>query len=468
MGKKEKKAKKNFNKKEIYQALFDIFDLNPGMVFTYKQLAQRLNIKGGDQQLLVAVLREMKSKQLLTEIESGKFQYKENKTYVTGIIDLTARGTAYLISDECEDDVFIPQVGLKHALNGDKVRVLLSARSRRRRPEGEVVEILERKKTTFVGIIQRTRNYSFLVPTGKQLPYDIFIPLNCLHGAKHGEKAVVKITEWPDNQKNPVGEVLEVLGTSDPVKLVALAEDILACNVEGALSKISAMCDLGKSMAVLASDLATLFRNALYVKNCGDAAELLALPNELYAALKELSSRYDQSRLLAAMRRMTEMEGEFRYSTQHRILLEAAVIAAATEPRAEHGGDTRELEQKVAAIAKRVNALSRSGFEPAPAAKDAGQVWGNVASELQRMGVGVLAIAAAEAKAEEHEDALVVKVSSESAMRILSDPANRKLLSEAAAKYSAKPLRIEEVRRIEENKVIPYLTGMFGKSLEIT
>ena len=213
MGKKEKKAKKNFNKKEIYQALFDIFDLNPGMVFTYKQLAQRLNIKGGDQQLLVAVLREMKSKQLLTEIESGKFQYKENKTYVTGIIDLTARGTAYLISDECEDDVFIPQVGLKHALNGDKVRVLLSARSRRRRPEGEVVEILERKKTTFVGIIQRTRNYSFLVPTGKQLPYDIFIPLNCLHGAKHGEKAVVKITEWPDNQKNPVGEVLEVLGT---------------------------------------------------------------------------------------------------------------------------------------------------------------------------------------------------------------------------------------------------------------
>ena len=95
MGKKEKKAKKNFNKKEIYQALFDIFDLNPGMVFTYKQLAQRLNIKGGDQQLLVAVLREMKSKQLLTEIESGKFQYKENKTYVTGIIDLTEETIRY-------------------------------------------------------------------------------------------------------------------------------------------------------------------------------------------------------------------------------------------------------------------------------------------------------------------------------------------------------------------------------------
>ena len=80
MGKKEKKAKKNFNKKEIYQALFDIFDLNPGMVFTYKQLAQRLNIKCGDHQILFAVMRDMKIKQLLTEIESVKFQYKENKT----------------------------------------------------------------------------------------------------------------------------------------------------------------------------------------------------------------------------------------------------------------------------------------------------------------------------------------------------------------------------------------------------
>ena len=245
MGKKEKKIKKGLSKKEIYQALYDIFDLNPGMVFTYKQLAQRLRIKGGDQQLLVAVLRELKSKQLLTEIETGKFQYKENKTYVTGTIDLTAKGTAYLISDECEEDVFIPQVGLKHALNGDKVRVLLSARSRRRRPEGEVVEILERKKTTFVGIVQRSRDYAFLVPTGKQLPYDIFIPIAGLHGAKNGEKAVVKITSWPDNQKNPVGEVVEVLGSTgdnDTEMNAIMAEFELPTqfpeNVEKAANKI--------------------------------------------------------------------------------------------------------------------------------------------------------------------------------------------------------------------------------------
>ena len=213
MGKKEKKAKKSISKKELYQKLYDIFDLNPGMEFTYKQLAQRLGLKHAEpQQLLATVLREMKNNRLLTETAPGKFQYKENKTYVTGIIDLTARGTAYLISDECKEDVFIPQAWLKHALNGDKVRVLLSARSRRRRPEGEVVEILQRKKETFVGIVQCSKDYAFLVPTGRQLPYDIFIPVEKLHGAKHGEKAVARITDWPDNQKNPVGEIVEVLG----------------------------------------------------------------------------------------------------------------------------------------------------------------------------------------------------------------------------------------------------------------
>ena len=213
MGKKEKKAKKNFNKKEIYQALFDIFDLNPGMVFTYKQLAQRLNTKGGNQQLLVAVLREMKSKQLLTEIESGKFQYKENKTYVTGIIDLTARGTAYLISDECEDDVCIPQVGLKHALNGDKVRVLLSARSRRRRPEGEVVEIVERSPKRYVGVVELSDNFAFVRIDNRKMAHDVFVPERNLHGAKQGQKVLVRITGWPETMKSPEGEIVDVFGT---------------------------------------------------------------------------------------------------------------------------------------------------------------------------------------------------------------------------------------------------------------
>ncbi len=262
--------------------------------------------------------------------------------------------------------------------------------------------------------------------------------------------------------------VLEVLGTSDPVKLVALADDILAGNIEGALGRIAEMSDLGKSMSVLSNDLAALFRNALYVKNCGSAAELLALPAELYEALKELAVRYDTPRLLSAMRRMTEMEGEFRYSTQHRILLEAAVIAAATDPAREGGAGNRELEQRVAVLTKKVNALTSQGFELAPAAKAAGQVWTRVAATLERAGKGLLAQAVAEAKAEEREDAVHVEVSSESALRMLTEPDARRAVNEAAKACGCeKPIVIEEVRRIDENSAIPFLKDMFGKSLEI-
>ena len=246
MPKKEKKSKRDIGKKELHRLLYDIFSGNPDQSFNYKQLAQRLGIKNMNaKQLIMTVLYEMKNDNMLTEESTGFFKFKINTIYVTGIIDLTAKGTAYLISDDCKEDVFIPQVGLNHALNGDKVKVLLYARSSKRRPEGEVVEILERKKETFVGIIQCSKQYAFLVPTGKQLPYDIFIPLADLNGAKDGEKAIVKITEWPENQKNPVGKVLEVLGTpgdNDTEMNAIMAEYELPVqfptNVEKAAKKI--------------------------------------------------------------------------------------------------------------------------------------------------------------------------------------------------------------------------------------
>lgn len=134
------------------------------------------------------------------------------KSYVTGEVELTAKGAAYVISPESKSDIFVAFPNLKHALNGDKVKVLVYARRKAERIEGEVVEIIERKKSTFVGLVQRSENYAFLLPSGKQMPYDVFIPLSHLGGAKNGDKVVVQITEWPEHQKNPVGTVIQVLG----------------------------------------------------------------------------------------------------------------------------------------------------------------------------------------------------------------------------------------------------------------
>ncbi|MDR2129789.1 MAG: ribonuclease R [Odoribacteraceae bacterium] len=213
MPRKHQKAGGGTGKKELYSRLCALFNENPARRYNYKQLARQLGIKDETvKRLIIETLAGMKRDGLIAEPSAGAFTLKMNTVYVTGTIDLTAKGTAYLVPEEGKEDIFIPQAGLKHALNGDRVKVVVYARNKRRRPEGEVVEILERGKDTFVGVIQLSRYHAFLVPSGKQLPYDIFIPLDELNGAKDGEKVVVKITEWLENQKNPVGTVLEVLG----------------------------------------------------------------------------------------------------------------------------------------------------------------------------------------------------------------------------------------------------------------
>lgn len=213
MSKNKKKSEPTISKAELKKKLSALMANHPTQSYNYKQLAMRLQVKSMEMKRQISeVLREMSEADELEEISTGRYKVKQTGAYITGEVELTAKGAAYIISKESEEDVFVAFPNLKHALNGDKVKVLVYARSRERRPEGEVVEILERRKATFVGIVQRSAHYAFLVPTGKQLPYDVFIPMEHLNGANNGDKVVVKIKDWPESQKNPVGEVVEVLG----------------------------------------------------------------------------------------------------------------------------------------------------------------------------------------------------------------------------------------------------------------
>lgn len=213
MSKNKKEKEAVVGKGDLRKSLGVIFANHPTQSYNYKQLATLLNLKNMESKRLISlVMGEMRDAGELTEISTGRFKAVASGSYITGKVELTAKGSAYIISEDSQEDVFVAFNNLKHALNGDKVKVMVYARSKIRRPEGEVVEILERKKATFVGIIQRSDNYAFLIPTGKQLPYDVFVPLHQLNGANNGDKVVVKITEWPENQKNPVGQVVEVLG----------------------------------------------------------------------------------------------------------------------------------------------------------------------------------------------------------------------------------------------------------------
>lgn len=214
MAKNKKKQEPGAGKDELRKAMIELMGRHPAQSYNYKQLAKSLNVHRMDtKRLIFEILTEMAENGELTEVGTGRFKTKKIGSYITGIVELTAKGSAYIISEESEEDVFVAFSNLKHALNGDKVKVMVYARSKTRRPEGEVVEILEKKKATFVGTIELSENYAFLLPSGKQMPYDVFIPLHQLNGARNGEKVIVKITEWPEKQKNPVGQVVEVLGT---------------------------------------------------------------------------------------------------------------------------------------------------------------------------------------------------------------------------------------------------------------
>jgi len=214
MSKEKKKGKsRGFGKNKLYKAIYGLFANEPKKSYNYKQISKLLSIKtNGERKLVFECLHEMKMADKLIEIATGKYKLKSKTGHITGVVDMTSRGTAYIVSDQIEEDIFVAQVNLNHALHGDEVKVLVLARNKKRQPEGEIIEIIKRKKETFVGVVEISRNFAFLISPNKRMPFDIFLPISKLNGAKNGDKVIAKITEWPKHQKNPVGEVVTVLG----------------------------------------------------------------------------------------------------------------------------------------------------------------------------------------------------------------------------------------------------------------
>lgn len=250
MVKKNKKHKINkqsvLNKKELKKLVLDFCYGNPQRVFNLKQVSSHLKLKDPSTNMLInVVLQELTDDGYLLMVERNKYQLKELTGYIVGTVEMTQKGYAFVISEELEEDVFIAGANLNRALNGDKVRVYLHAKRKKKQPEGEVVEIIERAKNNIVGVISMSKNFAFLIPAGKN-NFDIFIPKDKLMGVKNGQKAVAKITDWPQYAKNPFGEIIDVLGDvghNDTEMHAILAEFDLpykfSDKVEKAANKIS-------------------------------------------------------------------------------------------------------------------------------------------------------------------------------------------------------------------------------------
>ena len=214
MGKSKRPNKERFTRDQATALIMGIFGRSPRQLYNYKQISKMLFINDKYRRSVInRTLDELVQNKQLEEVGPGKFKLVSRAGYKTGSVDMTQHGYAFLVSDDSEEDVFIARNNLKTALDKDLVKVFVyPKRKQSTRVEGEVVEILERARETFVGTVEISRNYAFLLPDSRKMPFDIFIPLEKLNGVEHGQKAIAKITEWPEKVKNPFGEIVDILG----------------------------------------------------------------------------------------------------------------------------------------------------------------------------------------------------------------------------------------------------------------
>ncbi len=212
--KKNTKRRRGLKKHEIINLIQGVFTNNPKKTYNYKQMSELLGLKKTTlKQIVVEILYELLESGFLTEVSKGKFKLLSRGAYMDGYVDCTSTGAAYIVpKDGNGDDVFVSQGNLKNAINGDLVKILIYAKKRRRSLEGEVLEVLERKRETFVGTIDISKNFAFLITDKKVMFRDLYIPLEKLNGAKHGQLAIGRITDWTDFTRNPFGEIVDVLG----------------------------------------------------------------------------------------------------------------------------------------------------------------------------------------------------------------------------------------------------------------
>ncbi|HEV7230322.1 MAG TPA: ribonuclease R [Bacteroidia bacterium] len=215
MSKKFKNKNQPKSSKYLFEDVLKALNANPSRTYNYKQVASLLRIEDHSQKLLLnAILEKLTAQGLVKEVERGKFQASKTGTTITGKVDMTQSGSAFIISAESEKDIFVSNRKTLNAYNGDMVRVLVYPQNGSRRPEGEIVEIVSRAKEQFVGTLQVSANFAFLVPDNAKTGTDIYIPLDKIGAAKNGQKVIAHVTDWATRGHNPIGEVVRVLGNA--------------------------------------------------------------------------------------------------------------------------------------------------------------------------------------------------------------------------------------------------------------
>lgn len=208
------KGKKTGKREALINKITEFFQNNSSKTYNYRQVAHAIGMgKKDDKAIVIELLDDMAEQKFLRQTSRGKFSLNVQTKYVVGTIDRqSVAHKTYLVPDDSGENIFIAERSLNKAMHGDIVKVMLFPIRKRKELEGEVIEILKRKRENFVGILEVRQGVAFLKVDVKQLPMNIIIPKGKNKGAKEGQKCIAKITFWGDKYENPIGEIVDVLG----------------------------------------------------------------------------------------------------------------------------------------------------------------------------------------------------------------------------------------------------------------
>ena len=210
---KKKTGSFGLRKTDLERVVIDFFQENPAVTFPLKGICKQLHLRTSQaKMLLVDVLEGLLADDFVKEQPRGYFTLNMPSQVMTGIFRRKANGKNTFEPAEGGEPILVAERNSLHAMDGDTVQVTLLARRKHHVREAAVTEIVKRSDKTFVGTLQVQRGYAYLLTEDRTLANDIFIPTEYLKKGKTGDKAVVRIVEWPDRAKNPIGKVVDILG----------------------------------------------------------------------------------------------------------------------------------------------------------------------------------------------------------------------------------------------------------------
>lgn len=208
----KKKSKKTHAKRNLRKEIFQVFEASPGQALNYKQVAAALHVNDAQLRILIhEVLKQGVAEERFSQPERGKYKLKKQvREIVEGVIQITRHGRGFVLVDGMDKDIELSRNATGTALWGDRVEVSYHAKASK--PSGRLIQVIERGRTQYVGVIEKSKKFAFCKPSDQKIHVDFFIPERQLNGAKDGDKVIFELDSWEDPSDNPVGKVVDVLG----------------------------------------------------------------------------------------------------------------------------------------------------------------------------------------------------------------------------------------------------------------